>query len=421
MGIRDAVVIELDSAPSSLEVPTSGDYLERAVVSALFRPALRLVSASRESDYFEFVVERGQHFSDGSAVHPRDVLRTLVASAKSSWARQLAYLEKAQIVGDRLCLSLRRPARFYPAMLRTVDFAPTHPDGGLGNGPYRIGAEFDAEAGYYQLTPNTHVNCSDERPELVFRLQTNVHGAPDRFLRGESDITCNTAFPLDRLDEWRGSGAFHQAPTGIYMQVEPNTSGEGPLAEPALRRAMLGCLDLAAIAASFPGGLRPAAVPAQPPEPDVHIPSQLRISYHDFYPNRLVLEKLGVQWQQRLGIRTEFVERDYSDWDADWDHDNADGSFVLRYLPFDHPYAYFDQCATLLADEGFDRLVQNFAAGAEEAMVAMNHQVQSALPMIRVFEVIGNWLASPRVAGFSWPTDAVFDFTMLRCADRFRR
>ena len=260
MGNRDAVVIELDSAPTALNVPTSGDYLERCVVSALFRPALRLLSASRGSDYFEFDVADGQRFSDGSAVQPRHVLQTLIAGASSSqWARQIAYLEKAEIIGDRLCLSMRRPACFFPDMLRTVDFAPTHPDG-LGNGPYRIGDEFDADRGYYHLTPNPHVEDSDERPELVFRLQTDVDGAPERFLRGESDITCNTAFPLDRLDEWRGNSAMHRAPTGIYMQVEPNPSGEGPLANPSLRRAMSGCLDLASIAASFPGGLRPTSL-----------------------------------------------------------------------------------------------------------------------------------------------------------------
>ena len=37
--------------------------------------------------------------------------------------------------------------------------------------------------------------------------------------------------------------------------------------------------------------------------------------------------------------------------------------------------------------------------------------------MLRLFEVIGNWLASPRIAGFTWPTDAVFDFTGLRRID----
>ena len=72
---KGRVVIELDSAPPSLGVPTSGDYLERCVVSALFRPALRLVSATRESDYFEFVVEDGHRFSDGSPVQPEHVLR----------------------------------------------------------------------------------------------------------------------------------------------------------------------------------------------------------------------------------------------------------------------------------------------------------------------------------------------------------
>jgi len=413
MGNRDAVVIELDSGPTAFGVPTSGDYLERCVISALFRPALRLVSASRGSDYFEFDVADGQRFSDGSAVQPRHVLQTLIAGASSlQWARQIAYLEKAEIIGGRLCLSMRRPACFFPDMLRTVDFAPTHPDG-LGNGPYRIGDEFDADRGYYHLTPNPHVEDSDERPQLVFRLQTDVDGAPERFLRGESDITCNTAFPLDRLDEWRGNSAMHRAPTGIYMQVEPNPSGEGPLANPSLRRAMSGCLDLASIAASFPGGLRPASPYVGSARPAVDIPPRLCISYHDFYPNRSVLERLSMQWRDRLGMDTELVERDY----ADWGEDEADGSFVLRYLPFNHPYAYFDQCATLLADTAFDRLLQRFAAGDEESRAAMNHHVQTTLPMIRVFEVMGNWLAAPRVAGFSWPTDAVFDFAGLRRVD----
>ena len=389
MGNRDAVVIELDSAPTSLDVPTSGDYLERCVVSALFRPALRLASASGASDYFEFVVEDGHRFSDGSPVQPEHVLETLVASAASAqWVRYIGYLEKAEIVGRRLCLSLRRPARFLPDLLRTVDFAPTHPGGCLGNGPYRIGDDHNAERGYYHLTPNPHVEGCDARPELVFRLQTDVDGAPDRFIRGETDITCSTAFPLDQLDEWRGSDSMNRAPTGIFMQVEPNPSGEGPLADPALRRAMLRCLDLAAIAANFPGGLRPGSPKVESPQlrPAAGFPSQLRISYHDFYPNRAVLEQVGLQWRERLGIRTELVERDYSD----CGEDDADASFVLRYLPFNHPHAYFDQCATLMADPAFDRLLERFAAGDEETRHIMNHHVQETLLMLRLFEIIGN-------------------------------
>ena len=415
MGSREAVVIELDSAPTAFNVPTSGDYLERCVVSALFSPALRLVSASRGSDYYEFVVDDCHHFSDGSPVQAKHVLETLVASAASpQWARYVAYLEKAQIGGDRLCLSMWRPACFYPAMLRTVDFAPTHPDGRLGNGPYQVGDDFDAERGYYHLTPNPYVPQSEERPDLVFRFQTDVRGAPDRYDRGETDITCSTAFPLDRLPEWRHNDALHQAPTGIYMQVEPNPSGEGPLNDPSVRKAMLGCLDLAEIAEKFPGGLRPVTAQTETTLPaGVGIPSRLRISYHDFYPNRQVLEHVSLQWQNRLGIRVDLVERAY----ADWREDDVDASFVLRYLPFNHPYAYFDQCATLMADPDFDRLLERFAAGDERARQAMNNHVREKLPMLRMFEVVGNWLARPDVAGFSWPTDAIFDFASLRRTD----
>jgi peptide/nickel transport system substrate-binding protein len=415
---RRAVVIELDYPPASFGIPTTGDYLERCVASALFRPVLRLASASGEPDYFEFVVEDGHRFSDGVPVQPEHVLDTIVASATSAqWARYLGYLEKAQIVGDRLCLSMRRPARFFAEMLRTVDFAPTHPDG-LGNGPYQVGDDFEAERGHYHLTPNPYVPQSEERPDLVFRLEADVRGAPDRFVRGETDITCSTAFPLDRLPEWRGSDDLHQAPTGIYMQVEPNPSGEGPLADPSLRRAMLCCLDLAAIAAKFPGGLRPVTPRESPHQkPAVTFSSQLRISYHDFYPNRAVLEHVALQWRERLGMEIELVERAYED----WREEDADASFVLRYLPFNHAHAYFDQCAMLIRDPAFDRLLERFAAGDEEARHIMNYHVQEGLPMLRMFEVIGNWLAGPQVTGFSWPADAVFDFTGLRRIDRYGR
>ena len=71
----------------------------------------------------------------------------------------------------------------------------------------------------------------------MFRLQTDVDGAPERFLRGESDITCNTAFPLDRLDEWRGNSAMHRTHRDLHAGgTQP--VGEGSLANPSLRRAM---------------------------------------------------------------------------------------------------------------------------------------------------------------------------------------
>ena len=176
---------------------------------------------------------------------------------------------------------------------------------------------------------------------------------------------------------------------------------------------MLGCLDLAAIAANFPGGLRPASPKVDSPQlkPAVGFPSQLRISYHDFYPNRAVL---GAGSACSGGNDWECGPKSSSGTMRTGGEDDADASFVLRYLPFNHPHAYFDQCATLMADPAFDRLLERFAAGDEETRDTMNNHVQETLPMLRLFEVIGNWLASPRVAGFTGPpmpcsTSPVFD------------
>ena len=254
------VVIELDSAPPSFTLPTTGDYLfERCVVSALFRPALRLASASTESDYFELVVEDGHFFSDGSPVRADDVLRTLVTNAEQhrsgrgtshTWIR-------LSIVGDRLCVSMRRPARFYPDLLRTVDFAPTHPDG-LGNGPYRVGGDFDAEGGYYHLTPNPYVDGCGERPELTYSACR-----PTSMVHPTGSSGAKPTSPAAPPSRWTGSTSggeavsMHRAPTGIFMQVEPNPSGAGPLADPSLRRAMLGCLGPGRDRREFPR--RPAA------------------------------------------------------------------------------------------------------------------------------------------------------------------
>jgi peptide/nickel transport system substrate-binding protein len=411
---ENPVVIELDAAPASLNHLTSGDYSERCVVSALHSPVLELSSATGTCDNFGFKVVRGQRFSDGSVVEAEDVLRTLVAAAASPmWSRYIRYVLKIEAVDDRLFVTTRQPAGFLPSMLEAVDFSPTHPDGHLGNGPYRLSDDFTSESGYYLLTPNPHFPNAAERPELAFAVRPDVEGAPERFRRGEADITCSTAFPLKQLGEWHGDNALRSAPTGIYMQLEPNPAGPGMI-EPRVWKTLRDCLDLHGIAGSFSDGLHPVSSDRQPSElPGGPLPSCIRISYHDFYPNRLVLQEIICQWRDRMGIKTELVERDY----ADFSRGDVDACFALRYSAFKHPFAFYAQCAALTQDLVLDRLLQRFAACEPGSFEVIRNHVDKTVPVLRLFEVIGHWLAGPRTTGFSWPTDAVFDFTSLRRND----
>jgi hypothetical protein len=412
----NGIVFELDTSPTTVDPLAAADYVERCMLSAIHCPVLRLSSASSAHDDFTFVVAKNDRFSDGSTVRVDDVLRTLVRSASSPlWARYIRYLERADVTSDGLRLRMRQPAAFFPDMLQAMDFAPTHPDGALGNGPYRLMREFDAGKNCYRLTPNPYFPGAASRPDVVFIVQTDVDGTPDRFLRGEVDVTNSTAFPLDRLADWRGHPALRRAPTGIYMQLEPNPAG-GALTAPDVRRALQDCLDLNDIAAKFVGGIRPAphGTVGRKSHRRSAIPEHLRISYHDFLPNRPVLEALKRQWAERLGIHTELVERDY----ADQSRADVDASFVLGYAAFAHPYAEFDQCAGPLRDAEFDRLLRRFAAEAPGSRQALERRIETAVPVIRLFEVIGHWLVSPRVDGFVWPSDSVFDFTRLRLVDR---
>lgn len=417
IGDENSVVIEVDTAPTTLNPLMSGDYIERCVISALYSPVLQLSSAHPQCDHFEFVVAEDNRFSDGTSVRAAHVLQTLTESASSPlWARHIRYLEKAEAADDRLSLTMRRPASFYPTMLQAVDFSPSHPDGSSGNGPYRRGDSFGAKNGYYHLTPNPYFPGASERPDLIFRVQADVEGAPDRFNRGEADITCSTAFPLHRLRDWQGDAALHRAPTGIHMQLEPNLAAGGPLADPEVRIAMFDCLDLVEIAESFAGGLKPAERASSAPHTarNTVMPSRIRICYNDFYPNREVLEELSLQWRQRLAIRTELVERNY----ADLSRDDVDAAFVLRYPAFNHPYAFFDQCATLMSDSTFDDLLYRYAAAEQGSLEIIEDRLRSTVPVLRLFEVIGHWLVNPRVVGFRWPSDSTFDFTQLRRRER---
>jgi hypothetical protein len=414
---ENRVVFELDTAPATVDPLVAGDYVERCMSSALHCPVLRLSSASAARDEFTFVVAEDRRFSDGSRVLVDDVLRTLVRSASSPlWARCIRYLERAEVAGDRLRLTMRQPAAFFPDMLQAMDFAPTHPDGVLGNGPYRLIDEFNADERCHRLTPNPFFPGASIRPDVVFIVQEDVDGTPDRFLRGEVDITCNTAFPLGRLADWQDNPALRTASTGIYMQLEPNPTG-GALADPHMRQTLRDCLDLAEIAARFDGGFRPTTYRRprdRKSQSRNRFRQRVRIAYHDFPPNREVLEEVRGQWRVRLGVDTELVERDY----ADRSRAGVDASFVLGYAAFTHPYAEFDQCAGPLRDPEFDRLLQAFAAEAPGSRHALEHHIDTAVPVIRLFEVIGHWLASPRVEGFDWPTDSMFDFTGLRLVDR---
>ncbi|HTY28050.1 MAG TPA: hypothetical protein VMD51_07890 [Mycobacterium sp.] len=126
-----------------------------------------------------------------------------------------------------------------------------------------------------------------------------------------------------------------------------------------------------------------------------------------------MLQELAYQWRDRLGIDTEFVVRDY----ADFSRDEVDACFALRYSAFKHPFAFYAQCTALTQDPVLDRLLQSFAACEPGSLEALRDRLDQTVPILRLFEVIGHWLSGPRVTGFSWPTDAAFDFTRLR-ADR---
>jgi len=397
VNVKRPVVVEIDDDPLQWHGPTGGDYLSRWLAAASQRSQLELVQVAGGGLNQHYRVRHGASFSDGSPVRARDHARAIRAALSiPSFQRFLLDICEVHASKDSLVIELRRPAPHLPALLRSVDLAPISSCGQLSSGAYERAVRTAVDE--YWLNPlNARI------PPVRVLVRRNPHEAPARFQRGEVDVTCGTAFPLDRIPDFAHSPVFHTAPLAIEMCLEivPGTSSAAN--DAAFRRQLLGAIRYDRLVARCWHGVETAA-----PEYHVEAPpntvgsgERLRVGYWDYYPNLVVAEEIAAQLTENLGVEVELTPADF----ASGSVKSCDLLLALRGPLFEDPLCASDMLDPARTDPVLAPLLRRLSEVPDDrtAREELRRAVRVLCPVLPLLRVQGHWLQREALTGRTWP------------------
>ncbi|ROR91138.1 peptide/nickel transport system substrate-binding protein [Nocardioides aurantiacus] len=400
------VVVEIDDHPLVWAGPTSGDYLSRWMASASQRSLVDLIEVSADGCQQQYRVARGSSFSDGSPVRARDHARAIRrALAVPALQRFLLDARGVHADADHLTIDLRRPAPHLPALLRSVDLAPISACGELSTGPY-LPAELVADD-EYMLSP-AHASA----PPVRVVVRRDPHEAPERYDRGDVDVTCATAFPLYRIPDYAERADFRTNDVAIQFCLE-FVPGSSFAADPEARRRVLGALRYPDVVAACGHGVTSAAPPFHRELRPATIGRRIsvRLGYWHYYPNRQVADEIADQLHRNLGYDVIVRRLDFVSGSAE----TCDLLLALRGPHFDAPLASIDLLDPTRADPQLGPLIERLSEDPDDldAKRALETARRQRCPVIPLLDLQGHWLQRPGLTGNPWPPMHAIDFGRL--------
>lgn len=404
MNVTRPVVVEVDDDPIRWHGPTGGDYLSRWFAAASQRSQLDLVRVADDGLSQHYRVRQGTSFSDGSPVRARDHARAIrTALTVPSLQRFLLDVRAVRTSKDAVVIELRRQAPHLPSLLLSVDLAPISSCGQLSSGAYERAVR--TTDGEYWLEP-----VKAGTPPVRILVHHDPHDAPARFERGEVDVTCATAFPLDRIADYAGSQVFHTAPTAIEMRLEINPDSPSAVSDAAFRRRLLGAIRYDRLVARCWSGAE-AATPdyhVEAPPSSVGSGERLRLGYWDYYPNLTVAEEVAAQLTENLGVAVELAPADFVSGSAR----SFDLLLALRGPLFEDPICALDLLDPARRDPVLAPLLSRLSEvpDDDEACAELRRAVRERCPVLPLLRLRGHWLQREALAGRPWPSMDIVRF-----------
>lgn len=396
------VVVEVDDDPIRWQGPTGGDYLSRWFAAASQCSRLDLVRVGDKGLSQHYRVRAGATFSDGSPVRARDHARSIrTALTVPSLQRFLLDVRAVDTSADALAIELRRPAPHLPSLLGSVDLAPVSRCDNLSSGPYQQAVRTGEDE--YWLEP-----VEAGTPPVRVLVRRDPHSAPARFGRGEVDVTCATAFPLDRVPDFAGNQAFHTAPTAIEMCLEVVPGSPSPVNDARFRRRLLGAIRYDRLVARCWNGVDPIAPShhVEAPASSVGAGERLRLGYWDYYPNAVVAEEVAAQLTENLAVEVELTLADFTTGSVD----SCDLLLALRGPIFEEPIWAWDLLDPARRDPVLAPLLRRLSESPDDdaARHALARAVREQCPVVPLVRLRGHWLQHEALRGRPWPPmDAV--------------
>lgn len=396
------MIAAIDSHPLSNSIFSTYDYSGLQVHLLTNRPLSRMMSLRPASELaleisggrsrVTIPISPGVFWSDGRPVSAHDYLAGFnKVLALNPFIRRflLRHLTRASVVDNSLVLEFSQINHRIFEVLQIPSFCPDREDQTLSSGDW---VQLPGEsAGYI-----SHLyNCSDNKV-LWLKMVKNPVENLDLFKKGHIDISADTAFPFDRIQDFARDPAFQQHSVGLHSVLA--FSSELAAADQAQLRQRIadlcGSVDLSAITfgscKASPVFDRPPSTPATGPFPS----RPLRLAYDPFYPNRHVCELLA-QRLIRQGLPVVLVEDDYYKPHAVYDLKHT----ILRGL---HNSDYLVYCSLLMSEVlrndrslqvAFGRLLQQMEIEKNPSSSAIRQFIGEHGLLVPLFEIPSLYLS----------------------------
>ncbi|MGV0583805.1 hypothetical protein ABQE45_08665 [Mycobacteroides chelonae] len=397
MNTTRPVTVEIDDHPLRWHGPTGGDYLSRWLASASQRSQLDLIRIAANGLTHHYRVRRGATYNDGSPVHAQDHARAIRTALTVPYLQRfLLNIKEVRTAKESLVIELRRPAPHLPALLCSVDLAPISPCAELSSGSYERAVRTGDDE--YWLKP-----VSTTAAPVRILVSRDPHTAPERFKRGEADVTCAMAFPLDRIPEFANDNAFHTAPLAIEMNLETVPGSLSAVNDATFRRQLLGALRYERLAQRCWHGME-AATPSyhiEAPASSAGSGVRLRLGYWDYYPNLAVAQEVATQLTENLGVQIELTPTDFASGSAQ----SCDLHLTLRGPLFADPICVLDILDPARRDPVLAPLLHQLSENPDDELARekLHRAARDLCPALPLLRLRGYWLQRQTLTGHPWP------------------
>jgi ABC-type oligopeptide transport system substrate-binding subunit len=294
----------------------------------------------------------------------------------------------------------------------------------------------------YKLKPNPYYPAACMRPNLHFVVNRVPELSKKLFDQEETDITGNTSFPGTELTAWHARPEFRLDDSPIFMALEFNPEGQECLKDLHLRHALFHALDRSDIAEELKGII----VPAKHVGPLCFAEYMaflshgydrgqaterfrlakktcrpLRIVYNNYYPNRLIVDKIQHQLLEVLDLHTAIYPIDFpSAPKRSWDL-----MLTLRLPAYDHPHSVLELYSFGVRQLGgkglgdqFDGKLKLIREGLHLEMLDAVKEgsllLEKNMTLLPLFTGRNVYLMRNGVKGFRFPQNANFEFSGLQ-------
>ncbi|PED90009.1 hypothetical protein CN540_28335 [Bacillus toyonensis] len=462
---KPSLVCYIDTPPLNLDPLYCTDYIGQIICQAMYEPlfirdiksglwklgAAESVAISDDETTYVFQLSSVRKWSNGKSVTAYDFVSTfrrlLSSETKSPFASWFFCILNGEQYNEGTCLEdslgvraldvfkleikLEQPISYIKALLGTIQAAPSQSQNqklncSITNGPYYLETVKEDQV-LLRRNSYHHKNTPSTIDFIDFKINKRLEEAVNDYINGKVDITCNTYFPFNKIEEFSHYEGFNMKDSAILYTLEHD---EELWENTDVFRNLCSLIDREKIAKLLNNGVKPyknlapSSLFNQNPFETINIPmdmpsniksfeeSPIRILYADYYPNGDIVEFIKTTWES-LGLCVETVGLPFNEY-LEAKQKREYHIYLTLFSPvLGHPMAYYLHYLSYLDDEiafQLEHELNNYFSSVItnqdiQSFLQIEKFIKNQIPIVPLFTGKSIYLKKPNVGGYNVHVD----------------